>query len=168
MSCRADTMSTDPDSLQFQAGNDLARLPRVVPAQTRQLTTEGATFERLDDPGRPGVGAPFLWEHQIESLLGQRDEVEPVGDGGAARDDAGVGCPHGDGLRHLQVATEKPLVASDGGGWNASLPQQPIEEAARSGSRLPIDEADFGPGNVFQLANPPRIPLGDGEALFEV
>src|SRR5436190_7293619 len=143
---------------QLQLGDQVAGLPRVVAAQARQLPPEGAPLERLDDPHRADVCAPFLGEGQVEPLLGQRDEIEAVSDGGAAGDDPGVSCPHGDRLGHLKVAAEQALVAFDRGGGDPGLSQETVEQPARACARLPVDEADPRLRDVFGFADAQWVP----------
>src|SRR5712664_159010 len=127
---------------RLQLADQLSGSARVIALEGAQLAAEGATLERLDDPPGARVAAPLLGEDQVEALLGERDEVESVRDGGAARHHPGVRGAHGHCLRDLQVAAQQPVVSGHGRGGHPRLAEQPVEEAPRTGALLPVDEPD--------------------------
>src|SRR3981081_3859010 len=120
-------------------------LAGVVTAQASQLAAERPALQRRHHPRRARIAAPFLREHQIESLLGERHEIQSVRDRGAARHHPGVRGPHRYSLRNLKVAAEQPVIALDGGARHPGLAQQAVEETARPSPRLAVDETYAGP-----------------------
>src|SRR3954468_7768141 len=168
MSRTPDMVSTGGDLLHVQLRHHLAGVARVVSAEARELAAEGPALPGFPDPSCPRVRAPLLGEDEVEALFGERNEIEPMGNGGAPGDDAGVGSAHRHRLGDLQMAMEEVLVALHGGGGHAGLAQQAVEKPSRSRAGLAVHEPDLRPGDVLRLADPPRISLGDGEALFQV
>jgi len=70
-------------------------------------------------------------------------------------------------LRYLKVAAEQPVITLDGGDRHP-LAQQPVEEAARAGPRLAVDETHAGPGDVFRSLDVARVPGRQGEPFLEM
>ena len=93
-------------------------------------------------------------QQQVEALVGQRDEVQPVGQRGRLAGHARVGQAADDGRRHLQVAGGQAVVAGKLGGLEAESQALPVEQHARLRSRFAVDQPQSLPGHVVQAADP--------------
>jgi hypothetical protein len=96
-------------------------------------------------------------QEQVEALLGQRDEVQPVGQRGRLARHARVGQTADDGRRHLQVTGGHAVVAGKLGGLEAEPQAFPVEQRARLRSGFAVDQPQPLPGHVVQAAD-----LGSG------
>jgi len=66
------------------------------------------------------------------------------------------------------VAAEKPVIALDGGDRHPGFAQQPVEETARAGPRLAVDETHAGPRDVFRPLDAARVAGGQGEPFLQM
>jgi len=109
-------MSRRGDSVSSQLyGSSVTRCPdwRVsYPPRLPSSRRNARPLQRLHHPRGAGIGAPFLGEHQIESLLGEGHEIQSVSDRGRWRATTpGVRGPHRHCLRDLKMAAQQPVIA---------------------------------------------------------
>lgn len=78
--------------------------------------------------------------------------------------DADVRCAERNGLRQLPVAGERSPIPAHGVGRDAGLGEQAVQEIARTGAGLAVDDADVRTHEILRRANRLRVALRDDEA----